>query len=261
MIGIFDSGLGGLTVAKAIKQALPDASYIYLGDTARMPYGNKSPETVTRYAVQNTAWLLAHGAKIIVIACNTASSLAKKAVQDKYPSVPIFEVITPAAEAALAQSHNKNIGILATRATIASLAYQNILRGLGARRVEGVPAPLLVPLIEEGWLADPETQHILARYLSQFSSEIDTLILGCTHYPLITPLIETYFRNKIKIISSGAVVAQALKAYLEMNTKIVQSLNQSGQRRYFSTDAPPQLESLASEWMQEAIRFEKIILE
>src|SRR3989344_2553646 len=128
MIGIFDSGLGGLTVARAIKESLPQYSYIYLGDTARMPYGNKSQETITRYAIQNTDWLLNNGAKIIVVACNTASSLAMPALRERHPGVPIFEVITPACEWANEQSHSKNIGVLATRATILSGAYQKKLR-------------------------------------------------------------------------------------------------------------------------------------
>ena len=196
----------------------------------------------------------------MVAACNTASSLAMTALRERHPSVPIFEVITPACEWANEQSHSKNIGVLATRATILSGAYQKKLRALGAKIITGVPAPLLVPLIEEGWLEDEETKHIVSRYLRAFDSSIDTLILGCTHYPLIEKLISDFFK-KITIISSGAAVAKAIQAYLSVNTEIVQSLDQKESRRYFSTDVSLRQNAVASEWMKEPIQFEKIILE
>lgn len=260
MIGIFDSGLGGLTVAQAIRQTLKDASYIYLGDTARTPYGNKSAETVTRYALENTAWLLKQGATMIVIACNTASALATKAVREKYPTIPIFEVITPAARVALLKTSSRAIGVLATRATILSQAYQNILREGGATTIQSVSAPLLVPLIEEGWLDDEETDHILHRYLGEFKESLDTLILGCTHYPLIAPLVKKFFKDRVEIVSSGEAVARAIESYLAMNTNSVQTEINS-QRKYFATDLSPHLNDLASRWLAEPVKFEKVTME
>lgn len=260
MIGIFDSGIGGLTVLKALKEMLPQYSYLYLGDTARTPYGNKSPEMVTNYAMQNTKWLLAHGAKIIVVACNTASALATETLKKQFSEVPIFEVIEPAAHEANIKTKNRNIGVLATRATIASGIYERTLKNLNPNlKITSVAAPLLVPLIEEGWINDTETMHIAHRYLMGLEN-IDTLVLGCTHYPLLAPIIQKLIGKKIILVSSGTAVAEEIKQFLVANTKIAQQLL-IGKSKYVATDLTPQLNSLASAWLGEAVQFEKVNVE
>lgn len=260
MIGIFDSGIGGLTVLKALKQILPDYSYLYLGDTAHTPYGNKSPEVVTRYAIANTKWLLANGAKMIVVACNTASAAATEALKKEFPDIPIFEVITPAVKEANEKTIVGNIGILATRGTIASGVYERTLHKLNPKlKITSVAAPLLVPLVEEGWMNDPETAHIAHRYLLSLTN-VDTLVLGCTHYPLIEPMIQKLVGQKVLLVSSGAAVANEIKSFLAVNTKIAQALI-VGKSRYMATDLTPQLDSLASAWLGEAVKFEKVTVE
>lgn len=260
MIGIFDSGIGGLTVLKALKELMPQYSYLYLGDTARMPYGNKSQETIIRYSIENTQWLLANGATIIVVACNTASAVATESLKKNFPDVPIFEVITPAAKKASEQTISGNVGVLATRGTIMSGVYERKLHLLNPKlKIISVAAPLLVPLIEEGWIDDPETTHIAHRYLLGLEN-IDTLILGCTHYPLLAPVIQKLIGKKVTLVSSGTSVAKEIKTFLEANTKVVQAI-QTGKSRYSATDLTPQLNSLASAWLGEAVKFEKVTVE
>lgn len=260
MIGIFDSGIGGLTVLRALKQLMPDYSYLYLGDTARTPYGNKSPEAVTRYALQNAKWLLANGATVIVVACNTASSVAAEILRKQFPDVPIFEVIAPASKVANELTTTGNIGVLATRATIANGIYERTLHKLNPKlKVTSVAAPLLVPIVEEGWLNDPETTHIAHRYLMGFLN-IDTLILGCTHYPLIASVIQKLIGKKVTLVSSGTAVADEVKAFLEVNTKVAQVLV-NGKNRYVTTDLTSWLDSLASAWLGEVVKFEKVSVE
>ncbi len=260
MVGIFDSGIGGLTVLKALKQLLPEYSYLYLGDTARTPYGNKSSEVVTRYALENTKWLLANGAKIIVIACNTASAMATETLKKEFPDVPIFEVITPAAKLANEQTRNGQIGVLATRGTITSGVYERTLKKLNPKlKITSMAAPLLVPLIEEGWINDPETIHIAHRYLLGLA-KMDTLVLGCTHYPILAPVIQKLVGQKVTLVSSGLAVAKEIKEFLAVNTKVAQVLS-TGKSRYVATDLTPQLDALAINWLGEPVKFEKVAVE
>ena len=186
MIGVFDSGIGGLTVVNALMAQLPGYDIVYFGDTARTPYGSKSPATVLRYARQNTEFLLTHNARMIVMACNTASSIATNDLTTSF-DVPIFEVISPAVELALTQSRRGRIGVMGTRATIKSDVYAKKIRALRPEmQVYSQACPLLVPLVEEGWLNRPETAMIVKKYLHPLKvRQIDTLILGCTHYPII----------------------------------------------------------------------------
>ena len=256
-IGVFDSGVGGLSVLKSLLKQMPDEQFIYLGDTARTPYGNKSPEVVTNYALQNTKWLLDNGATMIVIACNTASAAATELLQKSFSDVPIFEVITPAAKEANLKTKSGRIGVLAT---IASGVYERTLHKLNSElKVFSVAAPLLVPLIEEGWANDTETIHIAHRYLMGLEN-IDTLVLGCTHYPLLQPVIQKLIGKKIMLVSSGAAVAEEIKQFLAANTKIAQALT-SGKNKYVATDLTPQLDSLASAWLGEVVQFEKVNVE
>ena len=191
MIGIFDSGVGGLTVARAVMKQIPGYDIVYFGDTAHTPYGTKSAETVIGYTINNIEFLLSQGAELIVIACNTASSVATARVLERF-SVPIFEVITPAVELAVQTSKNLNFGIIGTRATITSGIYEKkIIENQPQARVYSAACPLLVPLVEEGWLNKAETAMIVKKYLQPLKTrQIDTLILGCTHYPLLKKVIQ-----------------------------------------------------------------------
>jgi len=214
-IGIFDSGVGGLTVARAIRQALPEEHLIYLGDTARVPYGNKSAETVVRYAREDAAFLCGHGVKCIVVACNTASAYALEALKDEF-SVPVMGVIEPGIEAALAAASSRKIGIIGTVGTIGSGAYQSALQdGRSGLDVRAVATPLLVPLVEEGRVDGPVARMIVEDYLQPLLDEgMDTLVLACTHYPLLLPLLEEMVGDRVQLIDSASTCANRLKHHL-----------------------------------------------
>src|SRR5947199_10003694 len=186
-IGVFDSGIGGLTVVKALRDLLPNEDIFYLGDTARVPYGPKSPETVQRYAVELAEILTRKNAKALVVACNTVSSVALPLLTKKFP-VPVIGVIEPGARAALQATRNRHIGVIGTRATIRSGAYEKAVRAIDNRvQVSSRACPLLVPLIEEGLLDDDVTDRMIVRYLEPLLDEgIDTMVLGCTHYPMLS---------------------------------------------------------------------------
>jgi glutamate racemase len=215
-IGVFDSGIGGLTVVKALRELLPNEDIFYVGDTARVPYGPKSPETVRRYAVELAEMLTLKNAKALVVACNTVSSVALPLLTKKF-SVPVIGVIEPGARAALAATRNRHVGVIGTRATIRSGAYDKALRATDNNvRVSSRACPLLVPLIEEGLLEDEVTDRIIARYLEPLLSDgIDTLVLGCTHYPLLSPAISRTLGNRIKLVDSAINCALAVKQLLD----------------------------------------------
>lgn len=210
-IGVFDSGIGGLTVVKALLDVLPGCRIVYLGDTARTPYGSKSAATIINYSLNNTAFLLHKGADVIVIACNTASSYAFDTIKTQY-NRPVFEVTGPGAALAARLSGNRRIGVIGTRATIASGVYTKRLRSLLPDAIVYAAAcPLLVPLVEEGWLAKPETRRIVKNYLRPLRDKhIDTLILGCTHYPVLRDLIQCKIGRQVKLVDSAQAVANQI---------------------------------------------------
>jgi glutamate racemase len=216
-IGIFDSGIGGLTVARAVYERLPHESTIYFGDTARVPYGPKSPETVRRYSREILHWLLGQGVKAVVIACNTSTAHALETLQQESP-VPVIGVIEPGARAAAAASREGPIGVIGTAGTIASNAYTRAIQGARAgARVEQRPCPLFVPLVEEGWFEHPAAELIARDYLEPLRrAGVDALVLGCTHYPLLKPLLQRIMGPEVRLIDSGeetaAEVATALRA-------------------------------------------------
>ena len=214
-IGVFDSGIGGLTVVAALQRTLPAEKILYLGDTARVPYGGKSPETVTRYSKEISDLLVAEGAKMIVVACNTASALAVHSLSLSYP-VPLVGVIEPGAAAAVLATRNGRIGVIGTRATIGSDAYGKAIRALNPDvNVTAIACPLLVPLIEEGLLDDEVTRTILRRYLDPLlRAGIDTLVLGCTHYPLLKRVIARLCGKQITLVDSAENCALAVRALL-----------------------------------------------
>ena len=215
-IGVFDSGVGGLTVAAALRQLLPSENIFYIGDTARVPYGGKSQSTIERYSVEISGLLLAEDAKAIVVACNTASALAVPHLQELF-KVPIIGVITPGAKAAVAATRNGRIGVMGTKATVYSRAYERAIHALDdGMNVLATACPLLVPLIEEGWLDDAVTDQVIRRYLEKLvRDDIDTLVLGCTHYPLLRDAIKKFVGPEIALVDSAHNCALAVRDLLK----------------------------------------------
>lgn len=214
-IGIFDSGIGGLTVARAIYERLPHESTIYFGDTARVPYGPKSPDTVRRYSLEILHWLLGQGVKAVVIACNTSTAHALEALQAESP-VPVIGVIEPGARAAVAAMRTGPIGVIGTAGTIASNAYTRaILSARPGTAVHQRACPLLVPLVEEGWFEHPAAELIAAEYLEPLKqARVDVMVLGCTHYPLLKPLLQRAMGPDIRLIDSGQETASVVEGAL-----------------------------------------------
>ncbi len=210
-IGIFDSGIGGLTVARAIYHRLPRESTIYFGDTARVPYGPKSPDTVRRYSREILHWLLGQGVKVVVIACNTSTAHALEALQGESP-VPVIGVIEPGARAAAAASRGGPIGVIGTAGTIASNAYARaIQKASPGTRVEQKACPLFVPLVEEGWFEHPAAELIARDYLQPLrAAAVDALVLGCTHYPMLRPLLQQVMGPDVRLIDSAEETAAAV---------------------------------------------------
>lgn len=237
-IGVFDSGIGGLTVMKKLMEKLPHEKLIYFGDTARLPYGDKSPETILRYSLENAIFLMEHKIKLLVIACNTASAYAMNKLK-AILNIPIIDVIQPGADCASMTTKNQRIGILGTRATISSNAYKDeIKKRLPSADIYSMACPLLVPLIEEHLFEHPATLLILRDYLAPLKKQnIDTLLLGCTHYPLLTPLIQSEIGKSVSIIDSATTCAEHVSAVLDnQNLRNPQSI--SPQHLYFASDYP-----------------------
>ncbi len=214
-IGVFDSGIGGLTVVRALARRLPHENIVYFGDTARVPYGPKSPQVVREYTQQDTDVLLQHDVKAIVIACNTVSAVALDVVQ-KRARVPVVGVILPGADAAVRATEKKRIGVIGTLGTILSNAYTNAIRQLDpAVQVVAAPCPLFVPLAEEGWTDHKATELIAKEYLFPLTLEkIDTLVLGCTHYPLLRDVIDRVLHHRVTLIDSGEATAATVEQML-----------------------------------------------
>jgi glutamate racemase len=235
-IGIFDSGVGGLTVVKEIFRTLPNEEIVYLGDTARVPYGTKSPETIRRFSIENTEFLMRFNVKIIVVACNTASSTSLNVLRQKF-NIPIVGVIKPGAEKAVAITRKHRIGVIGTHATIESHSYEKEIKRLSRKIVVISKAcPIFVPLVEEGWLDGEITFDIAKKYLSPLiAKKIDTLILGCTHYPLLKAVISKVVSRHVEIVDSASAVAEEVK-------KILRSFGALADRkkmpthRFFATD-------------------------
>jgi glutamate racemase len=249
-IGVFDSGIGGLTVVKALRELLPDERIFYLGDTARVPYGGKSASTVERYSLEMTAILLKENAKAIVIACNTASALGLNKLEQTLP-VPVVGVIQPGAQAAIKATRNRHVGVIGTRATIGSCAYEKALRALDSNvRVTSRACPLLVPLIEEGWFNDKLTNKVIQRYLEPLVQEkIDTLVLGCTHYPLLAGAIACLLDSKVTLVDSAQNCARAVQELLDRQSLRAPAGN-SGGLEVALTDAPDNFLRVAREALQ-----------
>ena len=215
-IGIFDSGVGGLTVYKALHERLPNERFVYLGDTARVPYGTKSLATVERYAVENSRFLAAHGIKLLVVACNTASALALPAIRAAI-KVPVMGVIEPGSRAAVEVAQGANIGVIATEATIQSGAYARAITSMRPNgQVIEKACPLFVPLAEEGWANSDVARNVARDYLSEFTkTSLGALVLGCTHYPILRDVISETVGSEVTLIDSGAATARDVESLLE----------------------------------------------
>jgi glutamate racemase len=290
-IGVFDSGFGGLTVLRALLPLIPDARYIYLGDTARLPYGSKSHETIARYAVSSAKFLHEQGAELLVIACNTATALALEDIQHALP-IPVIGVVEPGALAArsisnqnqdrphklvipsgtqstesryprklsehTSHSHTRHVLVLATAATVQSHAYTHALRALGLEAYEKA-CPLLVPLVEEGWIDHPVTNEVLKIYLTEaltVAPATQTLLLGCTHYPLIEPAIRRTLADlghPLDLIDSAKATAHAVAAHLGLDIHHIKLNSHSPQCVFYATDSIKKFQQLGSSFLGEPV--------
>jgi glutamate racemase len=258
MIGVFDSGVGGLTVLRALIERVPNASYLYFGDTARLPYGSKSAATVAHYAIGATRFLEQAGAEFLVIACNTATALALDEIKAA-AKVPVVGVVEPGADAAAAASHSKNVVVIGTEATVGSHAYKRALESRNVR-VREKACPLFVPLVEEGWIEHPVTEQVARIYLGEAfggatssdrenQSNADVLVLGCTHYPLINPLLRRVAPAQVAIVDSAESTAQAVAQQIGAARAAHESGSVSRQLKFFATDSAEKFKKLGSRFL------------
>ncbi len=252
-IGVFDSGVGGLTVVEQIRKILPGEDIIYFGDTARVPYGTKSKETITKFSVENVEFLMEKDVKLVVVACNTASSLGLDFLKRCF-RVPIIGVIEPGAKGAVSLTRNNRIGVIGTNATISSGAYEKAIRKINPGIfVSKASCPLFVPLVEEGWADMPVTGQIASIYLTPLkSTKIDTLIMGCTHYPLLRETIQRVMGRGVMLVDSAKEVAREVKTILDS----AGGLNTGGRKgkiNFFVSDEPFRFVSVAERFLRRKI--------
>jgi glutamate racemase len=253
-IGVFDSGVGGLTVVKELMKLLPRETIIYFGDTARVPYGNKSAVTVTKYSLQNARFLLQQDIKLLVVACNTASALSLTALQENFPELPVVGVIEPGVNAALNATKSRKVGVIGTMATISSQAYNRLLTTKSRDiQVYGQACPLFVPLVEEGWIHKKVTSLIVSEYLSGMKRlGIDTLILGCTHYPLLKKIIGQVMGKKVKLVDSAEAAAREVQQILERKKMAV--TKGIGNCLFYVSDTPDKFITVGQQLLGEKIQ-------
>jgi len=261
MIGVFDSGFGGLTVLKEFLKVLPDYNYIYLGDNARAPYGNKSDEVIYHYTGQAVDFLFKAGCELIIIACHTASAKALRRIQqeylpEKYPNKRVLGVVAPIVEEAIKLSRGHKLGVIGTTATISSGVYKKELEKLrNDLEIFQMACPLLVPLVEEGWTERIEAKMILKKYLRPLKvKQIDTLILGCTHYPLMIKDIKRIMGKNVKIINPATVAVEKLADYLKRHEEIEKKLVKSGKRVFYTTDDINKFRELGRKFLGKEIK-------
>ncbi len=259
IIGVFDSGFGGLTVLKALLELVPDAEYAYFGDTARLPYGSKSVETVARYAVEAAHYLESQGAQMLVIACNTATALALDRICAA-SHVPVIGVVEPGAEAAASATRNRKIVVVGTEATVSSHAYRKALEKLGLEAREKA-CPLLVPLVEEGWVDHAVTEQVARIYLAEAFADgfhdADTMVLGCTHYPLLKPLLHRVAPGHVTIVdsaeSTARAVAQRFRELLPAASSLEEERRSAPRLKFFATDSTEKFRRLGQRFLGHAI--------
>jgi glutamate racemase len=266
MIGVFDSGFGGLVVLREFLRLLPDYDYLYLGDNARIPYGTRSDRVVIRFTEQAVDYLFRRGCRLIVLACHTASARALRRLQQvylpaHYPDYRLLGVLIPTVEEALARSRARRIGVIATEGTVTSQSFELELQKLDPGvEVWQQACPLLVPLIEAGEQDWEGTEMILRRYLAPLQGRVDTLILGCTHYSILKGKIGSLMGEGLELICSGQVTAAKLVDYLKRHPEIERLLSRGASRRYLTTDLTPRFQQLASLFMGQPVDSEVVEL-
>ena len=258
-IGVFDSGVGGLTVLRALREAMPAENFIYLGDTARLPYGTKSAETVVRYSLQCAAALVKRRVRCLVVACNTASASALGALRAQHPELPVVGVIEPGAEAAVAASESQHIAVIATEGTIAQGAYQTAIHRLNPRaRVTSRACSLFVAMAEEGWTEGPIAEAVARRYLDpmfQKRDAPDTLVLGCTHFPALAAALRAVLPPHVGIVDSAATTAAAVRRRLEGKSG---ASNAQGAVSWLATDGAARFARVGSTFLGETLHAETV---
>lgn len=259
-IGVFDSGIGGLTVLHQIIEALPHENTVYLGDTARAPYGTKSMETVLRYSFENCQFLIEKDVKVVVVACNTSTAIALAQLSDQL-TVPVIGVIEPGVRAAVKRTKNKKVGVIGTEATIQSGAYTRALKAASSEiEVYSRACPLFVPLVEEGWTDNEVVEMTVKAYLGSLKqSGMDTLILGCTHYPLLKKAIRKYLGSRVRLVDSAEETAREVESQLKKKSMARQQGR--GAHGFFVTDAPDRFVEVGRRFLGEkvesAVRIER----
>jgi glutamate racemase len=261
-IGVFDSGIGGLTVAAALIRRLPSERIVYFGDTARVPYGPKSPDTVVRYSREIAGWLVGEGVKAVVVACNTATAHALPALRAEL-AVPVLGVIEPGARDAVESAKDSALGVIGTAGTIASGAYARAIWALApTATVVSQACPLFVPLVEEGWVDHPATRLIARDYLTPLvAAHVRVLVLGCTHYPLLKPLLTDVLGSEVALIDSAEATAREAAALLEVHNLLAPPSQSAPSHRFVASDAPAQFLRLGQRFLGAAIeRVETVTL-
>ncbi len=267
-IGVFDSGVGGLTVLRALRSALPTEDFIYLGDTARLPYGTKSAQSVVRYSLQCAGALIDRGIRYLVVACNTASASALDALRSRYPEIPVVGVIEPGAAAAVAASRSEHIAVIGTEGTIGGEAYQTAIRRLNSEvRVSAQACSLFVAMAEEGWVEGPIAEAVARRYLAPLfptgytdpSGEVprgvpDTLVLGCTHFPALAHTIRAVLPEGVRVVDSAASIA----AVVARELAVADPHRRSGAVRWLATDGAARFARVSATFLAESLRADEI---
>ena len=255
MIGLFDSGLGGLTVVKEVWQQLPGYQILYLGDTARLPYGTKQAELIQHWSEENIRWLFDHGAEVVIIACHTASAWAFDLVKTQFRQ-PIFNVITPGIKEALRQTQSGRIGVIATPGTIKSQIYQRRIKELKQSvELHLQSCPLLVPIIEENWIEHPGAREITTEYLKPLiKAKVDVLVLGCTHYPLIRALIQEIVGPAVTIVDPAQATIRELKNFLTENTTLERKIKTGSDHQFYFSAQPYQIQTISQLCLGQSIK-------
>lgn len=264
-IGLFDSGIGGLTVLQALQTLMPNENYLYLGDTARLPYGTKSLKTVLHYAIQSASILIERQIKLLIIACNTATAAALPLLQETFPFIPIIGVIEPIAQIACKSSLKGHVAVIATESTIQGKCYEEtILRYRPEILVESKACPLFVPIVEEGWFSGPIVEAIIIHYLSSLffdrstKDQPDCLVLGCTHYPLLSKTIQKIIGKNITIIDSTAATAKLVQACIMQHNMVNPNTDQIGSTIFLTTDNKARFARIGSLFLNTSIQEDKI---
>ena len=257
-IGIFDSGVGGLTVVGKMQEMLPNEDLIYFGDTARVPYGTKSKETITKFSVENVEFLMEHNVKLVIVACNTASSLSLDFLKRCF-KVPIIGVIEPGAREAVSATRNNRIGVIGTHATVSSGAYEKAIAKISARYSVFMQAcPLFVPLVEEGWEDKDVTNRVAQIYLSPLKDKkVDTLILGCTHYPILKKVLKKAVGKNVVLVDSAREVARGARDILDASG-LLKASKTRGEQRFFVSDEPNRFIKIGEKFLKRRIKCSKL---